>query len=499
MILKSGDHANQDFRDFLDLLPDAVLVTDAQGFILVANDQVASLFGRDTSQLLGASVETLIPERFRRDHAAHIERFLETPSRRPMGESLDLFGLRADGREFPVAIALSPWRSATGILIVCAIRDVSVRRSIEQDLRDAKQQLEERVLERTARLAESNNRLQTIINAEPECVAIWGEDGVLQEINPAGLRMLEADSPDQVVGRKLENLLPKESWRLVKGVHEAAVNHGEPGTVTFASIGLKGSVIHLEAQFVPFGNGVLSVTRDITEKLRTERLLREQENLAQLGKMAAVVAHEVRNPLAAITGAIQLIRDQIPTDHMSIGILDEIIERTRGLSLTMKDLLDFARPPTAQPVRVPIRHLIERLIGILVQDPQWKGIDVHVEGSDDIHVRGDVQQLNQVMTNILLNGAQALQGSGAMVIRIDSDDQHCSIAVRDDGPGMADDVRERVFEPFFTTKVRGTGLGLPTVRRFVESHGGTVSVDCPPEGGTVVSVQLPLFAHHHLA
>lgn len=86
-----------------------------------------------------------------------------------------------------------------------------------------------------------------------------------------------------------------------------------------------------------------------------------------------------------------------------------------------------------------------------------------------------------------------------MVIRIDSDDQHCSIAVRDDGPGMADDVRERVFEPFFTTKVRGTGLGLPTVRRFVESHGGTVSVDCPPEGGTVVSVQLPLFAHHHLA
>jgi hypothetical protein len=126
-------------------------------------------------------------------------------------------------------------------------------------------------------------------------------------------------------------------------------------------------------------------------------------------------------------------------------------------------------------------------------DPALKGIAVDIEGAVPA-LAADAELLKIVFQNLLMNGAQAMQGRGAVQVMIAPVDGICRVTVRDSGPGIPADVRERIFTPFFTTKARGTGLGLPTAKRIVEAHGGSIAVQCQPGAGTTVEVRLPLLA-----
>jgi two-component system NtrC family sensor kinase len=127
----------------------------------------------------------------------------------------------------------------------------------------------------------------------------------------------------------------------------------------------------------------------------------------------------------------------------------------------------------------------------LSQDPALKDLDVEVEGAAPT-LSADPDMLRIVFQNLLINGAHAMQGKGRIRVAVESVDSTCQIRFVDGGPGIPPDIRERIFTPFFTTKSRGSGLGLPTVKRFVEAHNGQVAIDCPPAGGTTVLIRLPL-------
>jgi signal transduction histidine kinase len=157
----------------------------------------------------------------------------------------------------------------------------------------------------------------------------------------------------------------------------------------------------------------------------------------------------------------------------------------------MKDLLLFARPPQPRPVPVDLAALIRTTADLLGADPALKGVAVQIEGQAPV-VEADAELLKIVFQNLLVNGAQAMQGQGTIDVRLQPVDGHCRVVVHDAGPGIPSDVLEKIFTPFFTTKARGTGLGLPTAKRIVEAHGGTIDIHCPPGGGTIVSLELPL-------
>jgi signal transduction histidine kinase len=149
--------------------------------------------------------------------------------------------------------------------------------------------------------------------------------------------------------------------------------------------------------------------------------------------------------------------------------------------------------PIPKPMPVDLVPLVKTTASLLVEDPALKHLAIDIAGASPV-VSGDPHMLTVVFQNLLLNSAQAMHGQGRITVSVDVIDSACQIAVADNGPGIPADVREKVFTPFFTTKTRGSGLGLPTVKRFVEAHNGEIAIDSPPAGGTTFLVRLPLAA-----
>jgi two-component system, sporulation sensor kinase A len=234
----------------------------------------------------------------------------------------------------------------------------------------------------------------------------------------------------------------------------------------------------------------IAIRYDITERKRSEAALRDQNALAQLGKMAAVVAHEIRNPLAGIKGALQVIGRRLQPGGQEQQIVSEIVARLDALNDIVQDLLLFARPIQPTLATVPVAAVIDDTVALFKQDPAAAQVMVDVTGSP-AQVSADAQQLKLVLLNLLMNGAQAMHGEGRLEIRIETRDSEHAIRIVDQGPGIPPEVREHLFEPFYTTRHRGTGLGLVTARRILEAHGGRVVLECPPGGGTVAVVTLP--------
>jgi signal transduction histidine kinase len=198
----------------------------------------------------------------------------------------------------------------------------------------------------------------------------------------------------------------------------------------------------------------------------------------------------VKNPLAGIRGALQVISARMPAESRDRAVVGDILARLDSLNEMVHDLLLFARPRRPRLASVVVGPIVEATALLLKKDPVFTDVEVTVENGQQI-VEADSELLQIVFSNLLLNAAQAMNGEGRVQVSIERRDGRCDLAFRDTGPGMPADVRERMFEPFFTTKHRGTGLGLSTARRVVDLHHGEIHAECPPEGGTVVIVSLP--------
>jgi PAS domain S-box-containing protein len=265
-----------------------------------------------------------------------------------------------------------------------------------------------------------------------------------------------------------------------------------------------GSLYWVDTTIVPFLDEqgrpwqYVAIRSDITDRKRAEQELASQAALVKMGEMAAVVAHEVRNPLAGIAGAVQVIGARLPVAAPERQVVTEILNRIKALNATVEDLLLFTRPRPLRPRPLALAVLLEATTSLLAKDPQAAGVRIE-QHCADMALHADPEMLKPVVLNILLNAVQAMGGRGTVEVRARQEGSTCRLEVEDKGPGVPLEIRERVFEPFFTTKHRGTGLGLSIARRVVELHGGSIAIDCPPSGGTIVTLLLPLSPEVHPA
>jgi two-component system sensor kinase FixL len=357
------------------------------------------------------------------------------------------------------------------------------------------------VLSDRARLEEqlraSEARWRSIVDSAVDGIVVIDARGAIEAFNSAAERLF-GYTEQEVLGRNVSLLMPSPHHEEHDGYLARYLATGERKII---GIGREVVALRRDGRRFPvhLSVGEMSVNgerkftgilHDLSARIQMEERLREQTALARLGEMAAVIAHEVKNPLAGIRGAIQVIGGRLPKESRDAQVVKEIVTRIDALNELMKDLLLFARPPQPHPAPVDVALLVLSTANLLGADPALKAVKVTVEGSAP-PILADAELLKIVFLNLMVNGAQAMHGSGTIHVAVEAIDGACQVTFHDAGPGMPADVLEKIFTPFFTTKARGTGLGLPTAKRIIEAHFGQLSVTCPPEGGTTVTVRLP--------
>jgi hypothetical protein len=224
------------------------------------------------------------------------------------------------------------------------------------------------------------------------------------------------------------------------------------------------------------------------------------EHLATLGELAAGVAHEIRNPLAGIAGAIEIITKEFPQDHPDREVLEDLRQEVRRIEKTLNDLLIYARPKPPQFGRADLKEAVARTLQLARQQTGDKRVDFSIQIPPTLPpFLADSEQLHQVLLNLVLNGIQAIESEGKIDIEAAARDTagpgnsaYLEISVSDNGPGIPPEHLERIFRPFYTTKRGGTGLGLSLCRRIIVAHGGTLNVESQLKRGSRFTIRLPL-------
>ncbi|MGO9441522.1 MAG: PAS domain S-box protein [Terriglobales bacterium] len=534
--LYTSADAQQLFSALLESAPDAMLIVDERGNILLANSQTETLFGYRREELIGQPVETLMPPRFRDAHTQHRGQFFSAPRLRPMGAGLDLYGLRSDGSEFPVEISLNPIASEGGTLVTSSIRDISGRKRAEQDLRRAYAELDHRVLERTAELEKATSELRARISIHERTenelrqseerfrLLVEGvDDYAIFMLNPEGLvvswnagaERIYGFTAEEVTGNDLSRFhssedpqaetpryaleqaaaggrFEEEGWRVRKDGQRFRAS-----SVTTALRDERGEL-----------RGFSRITRDVTERQELEHRLRHAQKLEAVGRLAGGVAHEFNNSATAILGYSSLVIDKAQDNQQLRHYAEEIHKAGLRAASVTRQLLAFSRQQILQPTTLSLNEVvadIERMIGGLI------GENIRVLTQLDPYlgaINADSGEMEQVLINLALNARDAMPDGGTLLIETSNVEvdhvfaaenpdmapgPHVRLRVSDTGIGLDKQTAAHIFEPFFTTKPvgQGTGLGLSTVYGTVKRSGGGILVFSEPGRGAAFEIYLP--------
>jgi two-component system sensor histidine kinase PilS (NtrC family) len=242
--------------------------------------------------------------------------------------------------------------------------------------------------------------------------------------------------------------------------------------------------------------GSMVVIDDITERRRLEESLFRNQKLAAIGELAAGIAHEIRNPLASISGSIQMLRAEFPPGGDNEKLAEIILRETDRLNNLINDFLSYARPRPVDRLPINIHEIMEDITELLAQQPETDLVRVRVEYDHLTELSGDSGQIRQMLWNILKNAVEAASAKnpGVVWVKIGSKPgapDHLMFSISDNGEGMSAEVQERIFDPFFTTKSSGTGLGMAIVYQVVKNHRGSIEVNSKPGNGTQFIITLP--------
>ncbi len=249
------------------------------------------------------------------------------------------------------------------------------------------------------------------------------------------------------------------------------------------------------------GIGYLWSFQDVTEIRRLERDARLRQRLAAVGEMAAGIAHEIRNPLASMSGSIQVLRQELPLSEDQAQLMDIVLRESERLNDTIRSFLAYARPQRSAPARLDVRKVVQDAATLLRNSAEVRAdhvIDVEVP-VDPVWCEADENQIRQVVWNLATNGLRAMSGGGRLRLAVSSErapdgDESVVLAIQDEGCGIAPEDLDGIFQPFRSSFERGTGLGLAVVHRVVTDYNGTIQVSSHVGIGTTMSVRLPALA-----
>lgn len=346
---------------------------------------------------------------------------------------------------------------------------------------------------------------KSIIESITSGLVVVGSGGGIILFNPAAERVLGIKA-DLVLGRSVVQALPFLSDYY--NSDNPGVFREELSKEPFIDVNYslpEGRDIHLRVSIAPLrlplgrNEGTIILFQDVTEIMRIEAEMKRVEDLALIGELAAGIAHEIRNPMASISGSIQVLRQSLDVDDVNSRLMDIIMRETERLNHMISDFLAFARPSKPTFREFDLKRLVGESLQLFRNSGRFRGkIDIVEFSPDPVVIVSDPEQVRQVLWNLFLNAADAMPDGGTFFVttgraggEVALDAAGAVIEVRDTGPGFSSEALEHLFTPFFTTKEGGSGLGLATARRVMENLGGTVHGRNDARGGAVVALFLP--------
>ncbi len=331
---------------------------------------------------------------------------------------------------------------------------------------------------------------KNIVQSLPIGLITCDRRGVVIFANEAVQPILGRGDPE-LRGRRLGELLPPLG---------ASVGHVSPMDVDFSPDSDRRSVLSITAHNLRDAGGQVAgrvvTLQDVTALRELEQAAKQADRQAAIGKLAAGMAHEIRNPLASMSGAIQLLQSELQLDPIHTQLMNIVMRETDRLNKLINEFLTYARPAQRHDSIADLSEILAEQLGVLAHDPAVQDrIVIESDLQKNLICRFDPDQIRQLFWNLCLNAVQAMDdGPGALTVVARFSTRYpgyAEVEVRDTGKGIDKDIMGSIFDPFFTTKEKGTGLGLTIAYRIVENHNGKIFVDSPGGGGAVFHVLLP--------
>lgn len=530
------------FRTLFLAYPDALLLVDRDGLIVLANPMAAQLLGYAVEELAGLSVDALVPDSIRPRHAAYREAYGRAPRPRPMGTQMDLVAKRRDGSEVMVEIALSPLQSHGLPYVVAAIRDIGAYPRVKQALQRARysehlaqfgrlavdarepQLLLEQVGAIAAAALQVELAMVLLLSSDRQELQVMGGVGLLdgEQIGarlpnrpdtPAGFVLAQARPVLVADYRSEARFAVPPAFRAAGLISGLAVPLSDRGRMLGSLTVRSSTAQRFGDEELRFLEALANLLATSLQRAQTEEALHHAQRLESVGQLTGGIAHDFNNLLTVIQGNLQVLEElpALQPDAAGQQLLAAALRASRRAAELTGKLLAFSRRQVLQPDAVDIGALLHSLTDMLSRTlDQRIRIELAVEPGCP-PVLADPGQLESALLNIAINARDAMPEGGLLrfeaapcrllpaELRGELADpaapagHFVAIAIADSGSGMSDEVKERAFEPFFTTKElgRGTGLGLSTVYGFVKQSKGAIEIGSAPGAGTRLTLYIP--------
>jgi len=470
------------FTELFESLQEGIYITTPDGAILDANPALVHMLGYETKQeLLARKVEEIFIDREERkalkDHVEH-----QTTMQ---GREITL--IRKDGTSVVCLNTAVAVRDASGAVVRYqgAVMDITERREMER------------------RLHQQQEFARRLIDSFPDLILVLDATAHYTFISPRIHEILGFE-PDEAPDLQLGDRTHAEDRKALRSMFDEVL----AGRLAFGSLEVRvrhkqGDYRRIRCHFSPLFNeaakieGVVISGRDVTEMKRLEEQLIQAEKLAAMGHMLAGVAHELNNPLTAVLGVTELLRERAGMDDSAKRQLELTHRQARRAARIVQNLLEFSQPASPQKKPVDLNSIVERTLQLHEHSLRRNCVAVDFRPQPDLPgAIGDGNQLIQVLLNLVSNAEQAIRevrDTGRIQIRLAQSGGRVSVTVQDDGIGIKPDALPRLFDPFYTTKRPGggTGLGLSICMSIAREHGGTIEAEALPAGGSAFTLYLP--------